>query len=202
MNTKYTLLTCLSLCFGAVAWAQQTPSDPIADNLFPPDVVLQQGRAIALTAEQRNFVQSAAEKTLPRIQETDQRVREEFQKLASLIAKDRVDETAVFAQIDSLANAEREQRRTQLGLMVSIKNKLTQDQQAKLKNVKAKLPVLRSKGDRVEAGVRHWQEEGRDPSTVAQVMQEAEPLIRDGKLDEAEAVLDRALKILAEAKAK
>jgi hypothetical protein len=33
-------------------------------------------------------------------------------------------------------------------------------------------------------------------------MQEAEPLIRDGKLDEAEALLDRALKLLAEANAK
>jgi Spy/CpxP family protein refolding chaperone len=199
MNTQFTLFACLSLCLGGAAWAQPIPSDPIGENLFPPDLVLQQQQAIALTAEQRDSVQSAAEKTLPRIQETEQRVREEVQKLASLIAKDRVDETAVLAQADSLASAERELRRTQLGLLVSIKNKLTPEQQTKLKGLKTKLLGLHSKGDRVGAGVRRWQEQGRDPSPVAQVMQEAEPLIRDGKLDEAEAVLDRALKLLAEA---
>ena len=202
MNTKLTLFACLSLCIGAAAWAQPIPSDPIGENLFPPDLVLQQRRAITLTAEQRDSIQSAAEKTLPRIQETEQRVREEVQKLASLIAKDRVDEMAVLAQADSLTSAERELRRTQLGLLVSIKNKLTPEQQTKLKGLKTKFLVLHSKGDRVEAGVRRWQEQGRDPSPVAQVMQQAEPLIRDGKLDEAEAVLDRALKLLAEANAK
>ncbi len=54
----------------------------------------------------------------------------------------------------------------------------------------------------MEAGVHRWQEQGRDPSPVARVMQEVEPLIRDGKWDEAEAVLDRALKLLAEDEAK
>ncbi len=178
------------------------PSDPIADNLFAPDLVLQQQRAIVLTAEQRDFIQNTTEKTQPRIQEAEQRVREEVQKLASLIAKDLVDETAVLAQADSVTSTERELRRRQLGLLVSIKNKLTPEQQTKLKGLKTTLLVLHSKGDRVEAGVRRWQEQGRDPSPVAQVMQEAEPLIRDGKLDEAEAVLDRALKLLAETTAK
>jgi Spy/CpxP family protein refolding chaperone len=198
MSTRFTLLY-LSLCLRAAVLAQSTPEDPVAENLFPPDLVLQQQRAIALTAEQRDLIQSATEKTQPRIQEAEQRVREEVQKLASLIAKDQVDEAAVLAQADRITSAERDLRRTQLGLMVSIKNKLTPEQQTKLKGLKTKLLVLHSKGDRVEVGVRRWQEQGRDPSPVAQVMQEAEPLIRDGKLDEAEAVLDRALKLLAEA---
>ena len=202
MKTQFTLFACLSLCLGGAAWAQPMPNDPIADNLFPPDLVLQQQRAIALTTEQRDFIQSTTEKAQPRIQETEQRVREEVQKLASLIAKDRMDETAVLAQADSLTSAERELRRTQLRLMISIKNNLTPEQQTKIKGLKTKLLVLHSKGDRVGAGVRRWQEQGRDPSPVAQVMQEAEPLVRDGKLEEAEAVLDRALKLLDDATAK
>jgi len=202
MKTRFTILVCLSLCLGGSVWAQSTPGDPIAENLFAPDLVLQQQRTIALTTEQRDFIQSAAERAQPRIQETEQRVREEVQKLASLISKERVDETAVLAQSDRITSAERDLRRTQLGLLISIKNKLTPEQQTKLKGLKTKFLVLHSKGDRVEAGVRRWQEQGRDPSPVAQVMQEAEPLIRDGKLDEAEAVLDRALKLLAEATSK
>jgi Spy/CpxP family protein refolding chaperone len=202
MNTRFTLLLCLSLCLRVAVRAQSTPGDPIAENLFAPDLVLQQQRAIALTTEQRETIQSATERAQPRIQETEQRVREEVKKLASLISKERVDERAVLAQSDRITSAERDLRRTQLGLLISIKNKLTLEQQTKLKDSKTKLLVLHSKGERVEAGVRQWQEQGRDPSPVARVMQEAEPLIRDGKLDEAEAVLDRALKLLAEASAK
>ncbi len=202
MKTKFTLFASLSLCLGAGVWAQPMPSDPIGENLFPPELVLQQQRAIALTAEQRDFIQSATQKTQPRIQETEQRLREEVQKLGSLLAKDQMDEQAVLDQSDRITSAERESRRTQLGLLISIKNKLTPEQQTKLKGLKTKLLALDSKGKRVEAGVRRWQEQGRDPSPVARVMQEVEPLMRDGKWDEAEAALDRALKLLAEDDAK
>ncbi len=55
---------------GGAVWAQPIPSDPIAENLFAPDLVLEQQRAIALTAEQQEFIQNTAEKALPRIQAT------------------------------------------------------------------------------------------------------------------------------------
>ncbi len=92
MKTRFKIIACLSFCLGMAVQAQSTPGDPIAENLFAPDLVLQQQRAIALTAEQRDFIQSAAEKIQPLLQETEQRVQAEVQKLASLIGKDRVDE--------------------------------------------------------------------------------------------------------------
>jgi len=46
--------------------------------------------------------------------------------------------------------------------------------------------------------VQGWQNEGRDPSKVAEIMQELEPLVKAGRHREAEAVLDRALKLLRE----
>ncbi len=47
-----------------------------------------------------------------------------------------------------------------------------------------------------QAGARKWQEEGRDLSPVGKIMQEFEPLMKQGKLPEAEAVLDRAIERL------
>ncbi len=202
MKTGFTLPASLLLCLSATVWAQPTPSDPVGENLFAPDLVLQQQRSIGLTTEQCDFIQSATQKTQPRIHETEQRVREEVQKLATLLAKDRMDEQAVLDQSDRITSAERESRRAQLGLLISIKNKLTPEQQTKLKGLKTKLLALQSKGKRVEAGVHVWQEQGRDPTPVARVMQEVEPLIRDGKWDEAEAALDRALKLLTENESK
>jgi hypothetical protein len=57
---------------------------------------------------------------------------------------------------------------------------------------------LRKKMERVKAGVDGWQSAGRDPSRIGQIMQEFEPLMREGKLKDAEEVLDRALKVLGE----
>jgi hypothetical protein len=56
------------------------------------------------------------------------------------------------------------------------------------------------KMQQVQAGVQRWQAQGRDPSPVAAIMQQFEPLMRAGRLREAEAVLDRALALVGETK--
>ena len=55
---------------------------------------------------------------------------------------------------------------------------------------------LQGKMQKFHAGLQKWQQEGRDLSPVGRILQEFEPLMRQGKLPEAEAVLDRALKRL------
>ena|GEM_PF-222589 len=57
-------------------------------------------------------------------------------------------------------------------------------------------PSLQEKMQKLQAGVQKWQQEGRDLSPVGRIMQDFEPLMRQGKLPEAEAVLDRALERL------
>ena len=58
--------------------------------------------------------------------------------------------------------------------------------------------ALAVKMEKVQAGVERWQNEGRDPSEVGEIMQELEPLMQSRKFKEAEAVLDGALKVLGE----
>ncbi len=202
MKTSIVLLATLSLCLTEPVRAQPTPNDPIAEHLFPPEFVLQQERPLALTIEQREFIETAIQKTQARVQAAEQHLRDETQKLTALLAKDRVDESAALAQSDRIAGADQELRRIHLRLLISIKNKLTPEQQTKLKSLTTRLQALQSKGEKIQAGFLRWQEEARDPSRLAQIMQQVEPLIRDGKFDEAEALLDRALKLLAEPKAK
>ena len=55
---------------------------------------------------------------------------------------------------------------------------------------------LQGKSQRLQAGLQKWQQEGRDLSPIMRIMQELEPLMKQGKLPEAEAVLDRALERL------
>lgn len=172
------------------------PPEPIDENLFSPELVLQQQQAIGLSAEQCSFIEAALQKAQSRLQEAERRVREEAEKLTSMIKEDRVDEQAALVQSEKVLDMERDVRRTHLGLLIGIKNRLSPEQQTKLKDLKREFEAIQPKKEKVQAGVQGWQERDRDPSTVVQLMREAEGLVRDGKLNEAEAVLDRALKTL------
>jgi spore coat protein H len=172
------------------------PGDPIGEELFPPELVLPQQLAIGLSAEQRSSIEAALQQAQPRLQETERRLREETERLASMVKEDRVDEPRVLAQSDKILDLEKEIRRTHLRLLIAIKNQLSPEQQMKLKGLKTQLGAVQGKAARVQASLQGWQERGRDPAVVVQWMQEFETLLREGNLKEAEAVLDRALKSL------
>ena len=133
-----------------------------------------------------------------------------MEALGALLKKEAVDEQGALAQLDKVLNEEREIKRAQLALVLGIKNKLTTEQEVKLREIKTKIAagqlpsleeaqrVLEEKLKNVQASVQGWQNEGRDPSKVAEIMQEFEPLMKAARLKDAEAVLDRVLKLLRE----
>ena len=98
------------------------------------------------------------------------------------------------------------------GAAVAVKDLLTPEQMAKLgelgleitKNhaVFVKLEEetgkrISAKAERVKAGAQMWADSGRDPSAITKVMEEKfKPLMKADKVFEAEAELDRALKLL------
>ena len=49
---------------------------------------------------------------------------------------------------------------------------------------------------KVRTGIEQWQAQHRDPSAIGRMMEDFEPLIRQGKYEEAEELLDQALKAL------
>ena len=59
---------------------------------------------------------------------------------------------------------------------------------------------LQAKMQKFQAAVQRWQEQNRDLSPVGQIMQEFQPLMNEGKFEEAEAKLDRILKLLGQEK--
>ena len=55
---------------------------------------------------------------------------------------------------------------------------------------------------RVQRGVQRWQQQGKSLAPVGKIMQQFGPLMKAGKIDEADAVLDRALKLLDDGRPK
>jgi len=190
--------------------AQSPPADPLAENLFPPELVLQHQSDIGLTEEQRNALIAEVQKAQERFSDLQQRLQKEVEALGTLLKREQVEEQAALAQFDKVLSQEREVKRAHLAFVLGIRSKLTREQQAKLREIKSKIAagqirspeevqrVLQGKMQKVQENVQRWQNDGRDPSAVAEIMQELEPLMKQGKLKDAEALLDRALKLLNE----
>jgi tetratricopeptide (TPR) repeat protein len=60
-------------------------------------------------------------------------------------------------------------------------------------------PSLQRKMQCLQAQIQTWQQEGKDPRPIGEIMQEIPPLVKKQKFAEAERVVDRALKLTGEA---
>jgi len=199
-----TLLT--SLCPLFATDAPKTPNDPFAGTFFPPELVLLTRDRIALTQEQQEVFRALVEKTQARSNELRARLENETTALATLAKPERVDEAALGAQLDKVLDAERELKHLHVGLLAAIKNLLTTEQQAKLREIakdggtqfrEELRKRLSGKVERVKEGMQAWAAAGRDPSAIGRTMEEKfKPLIEAGKPVEAEAELDRVLEQL------
>jgi len=106
--------------------------DPFARFLFPPELVMQHQGAISLQESQRAALQAAIQQAQAKFLDLQWRLTGEGEKLARLLQGATPDEAQVLEQVDKILGFERDLKRTQIGLMVRIKNTLTPAQQAKL----------------------------------------------------------------------
>ena len=121
--------------------AQQQPTppeDPLAQFVFPPELVMRYAADIGLDERQRAAIKDAVVKTQARVLDVQWDVQGEAEKLARLLQATPVDEAAVLAQADKVMGFEREVKRTHLALLVRIKNVLTDQQRAKLQELRRK----------------------------------------------------------------
>ena len=132
------------LLFPAGLFAQQAPGpDPVGEALFPPDLVMAHQKAIGLDEVQKNALRSEILKAQSRFTELQWQLQDNMDTLVALLKQNPVDESQVLAQLDKLLGVEREMKRAQMALMVRIKNKLTVEQQARLRQLRNESPPRR-----------------------------------------------------------
>ena len=132
------LLCILFLSVVAARGQQPQQPDPFAGNLFPPESIMQHQQALGLSEEQRNFIKGELRTTQTRLTELQWGLQDEVEKLSALIKQASVDEAQTLAQLDKVLGLEREIKRMQIGLLVRIKNKLTPEQQTRLREIAGK----------------------------------------------------------------
>ncbi len=128
----------LLLLAAPAAWTQPAQSDPLAEHLFPPELIMEHQAALGLSDEQKQFFKTEARKTQTQLTEMQWKLQDEMEKIAALVKPDQVDEGAVTAQLNKVLSLEHEIKCAQLLFLVRLKNKLTPEQQTRLRALKAK----------------------------------------------------------------
>jgi len=196
-----------------VARAQTQPHhDVLSEIMIPPQLILQHADDLGLDPGQREFVQSQLEQVQAKFPELQQDLQQEMAALRDLLGQEHPDEQKALAQLDKVLDREREIKRAQLSLALTIRSKLTAEQLGHLRDLGPQLRAeahnqgpnqpppdsLRDKMKQVQELARKSHEDGKDLSEVRPLMEQIQPLMRDGKFKEAEEILDRALKVLQE----
>jgi Spy/CpxP family protein refolding chaperone len=137
---KSYLVLFLLAFFGAASWGQgpQPADDPIAQNLFPPELVMKYSQEVNLDESQAKAIKETIQKAQAKFLDMQWAMQAEVEKLGQLLKARPVDENAVLAQVDQVLNREREIKKTQISLLVHIKNLLTDAQQNKLMELRRK----------------------------------------------------------------
>ena len=161
--------------------------DPFAGAFFPPELILLVHDRIALTPEKLEVFRARVEKTQRRSDELRVKLERETGAAAALMKKERVDEGALVAQLDKVLDVASELKHLHVDAGVAIKNLLTPEQQAKLREIAFEIAKngvrkfeaeagkrISGKVERVKAGAQQWMESVGTAWQYAVVMEVAE----------------------------
>ena len=112
--------------------------DPLGRSFFPPELVMEHQEEIGLQDAQRNAIQEAIQKAQSVFVDRQWKLAAEVEKLKKLVDASSIDEAKALDQVDRVLAAEREIKRTQLSLMIRIKNTLTEAQRQKLSDLRGR----------------------------------------------------------------
>ena len=118
---------------------QRSPSggpDDWGRNFFAPELVMQHQSEIGLQDTQRAALTSAIQQAQAKFMDVQWKLSAEGEKMSRLLQGAQVDETQVLEEVDRILALEREVKKTQISLMVRIKNTLTPAQQSKLSEIR------------------------------------------------------------------
>ena len=134
------LITILFLLFSsATVRAQQPSTDPLGAYLFPPELLMENQQELGLSEEKLLLLETELQQAQAKFEELQGRLQAEGEKMIELVKLSIVDESKTLSQLNKILDLEREVKRTQITLLVKIKNNLTAEQQSKLREIQNRL---------------------------------------------------------------
>ena len=124
--------------------------------------------ALQLTEDQQASLTEAMEKAQSHIAGFQAGLKAETERLTALVKEEKLDEEAVMVQADKVMRLERDIKWAQLGLLVRIKNTLTPEQQAQVRELKGRTAGFQAKVRQAQELAQKWKQAGRELSPFEQ----------------------------------
>jgi len=129
------------LILGSQALAQDGgggKDDVFRGKLFPPNVIMEHREALDLTREQYTGIRQAVVAAQAEIAEHEWDLQEAYQRVLAALDESPVDKDEVLGYVDSALAAENAVKLRQVGLLIEIRNLLTQSQLSRLRELTAR----------------------------------------------------------------
>ena len=112
----------------------QPPGEPcpIEKYLYPPDFIMVHQRDAGITDDQREAILTVVQEGQAKILRLQWEMQEAMSQIEQELAKPRVDEAKVLGASDSITKLEGEIKKTHLAMLIRIKNRLSEEQQRRL----------------------------------------------------------------------
>jgi hypothetical protein len=134
---KIALPWVLLVC-GGVALAQNPghDKDVFKGKLFAPDVILEHREALELSEQQLSGIRAAVIDVQSNIAEYQWDLRDAYQRVLSDLDAAEIDEERVLEHVSAALAAENKVKKMQVGMLIRLRNLLTEEQVAYLKSVR------------------------------------------------------------------
>lgn len=107
----------------------------LEENMFPPELVMRNQQAIGLRDEQQESIRAEMQKAMARFTDLQWQQSALVEALETQCRNQTLDEKAVLAQFDKLLTVEGEIKRLHFASLVKVKNTLSPEQQARLREL-------------------------------------------------------------------
>jgi hypothetical protein len=242
-TSVYALLAATMLVTGGTAFAADTPTErPAAkadavrpkpagkvaagenklEGLIRPELVIKNAQQLGVTQDQLKSLRQEVQANRQKLQAMQETLQTEMTALNGLLAQPQIDQKAAVAQLDRVLDAEREIKRSNLSMALSIMGQLTLAQREQALALMKDSPkagdkaavekgagekgtgdaqkegteALRAKMQEVQALAKKRQAEGHDIQAAKKLVESVRPLVQEGKMEEAEKALDDAKHML------
>jgi Spy/CpxP family protein refolding chaperone len=148
------LLATLALAIGPPSLAEGPPTppaqatgappgqaaDPIGGKLFPPELIMTHQAEIGLEDKQRESILKELEKAQTQFPRLQWQLQAASQQLSKLLDESPINEAKALAQAAEVMKLETEIKRAHLGLLIRIRNVLSDAQRSKLQALRRSSP--------------------------------------------------------------
>jgi len=135
---KLTLLVLALVAGAAMAQGPGGDKDVFRGKLFAPDIILQHQDELNLSREQFTKIRAAVVEVQANVAEHEWDLREAYQRVLSDLDEKPVDADKVLQHVQAVLEAENEVKKLQMGMLIKLRNLLTDEQMAYLRSVRDK----------------------------------------------------------------